>query len=176
MCVLIFSVINPINSVVPVLLLLWFSHYIMFDSLWPPWTIAHQSPLSMEFSRQEYWSGLLFPLPGNLPYHAFLKRLQFCTGFGQDFLSGCLYSIQICSWVNASQYLWTKSLPFVISRWEVSLRLICFLHIGTQMCACVLSRFSCVQLFAALWSGSSVHGILQARILEWVAMPSSRGS
>ena len=30
-------------------------------------TIAHQSHLSMEFSRQEYWSGLLFPLPGNLP-------------------------------------------------------------------------------------------------------------
>ena len=32
-----------------------------------PWTIAHQSPLSMGFSRQEYWSGLLFPSPGDLP-------------------------------------------------------------------------------------------------------------
>ena len=32
-----------------------------------PWTTAHQAPLSMEFSRQEYWSGLLFPSPGNLP-------------------------------------------------------------------------------------------------------------
>ena len=30
-------------------------------------TVAHQSPLSMEFSRQEYWSGLPFPLPGDLP-------------------------------------------------------------------------------------------------------------
>ena len=29
-----------------------------------PWTEAHQAPLSMEFSRQEYWSGLLFPSPG----------------------------------------------------------------------------------------------------------------
>ena len=28
-----------------------------------PWTVAHQAPLSMEFSRQEYWSGLLFPTP-----------------------------------------------------------------------------------------------------------------
>ena len=28
-----------------------------------PWTIAHQGPLSMEFSRQEYWSGLPFPSP-----------------------------------------------------------------------------------------------------------------
>ena len=32
-----------------------------------PWTVALQSPLSMEFSRQEYRSGLPFPTPGNLP-------------------------------------------------------------------------------------------------------------
>ena len=32
-----------------------------------PWTIAHQTPPSMEFSRQEYWSGLPFPSPGDLP-------------------------------------------------------------------------------------------------------------
>ena len=31
------------------------------------WTIAHQTPLSLGFSRQEYWSGLLFLPPGNLP-------------------------------------------------------------------------------------------------------------
>ena len=31
------------------------------------WTVAHQAPLSMGFSRQEYWSGLLFPSPGDLP-------------------------------------------------------------------------------------------------------------
>jgi len=29
--------------------------------------IAHQAPLSMGFSRQEYWRGLLFPSPGDLP-------------------------------------------------------------------------------------------------------------
>ena len=33
-----------------------------------PWTVAHQAPLSMGFSRQEYWSGLPFPSPGDLPY------------------------------------------------------------------------------------------------------------
>ena len=32
-----------------------------------PWTVAHQASLSMEFSRQEYWSGLPFPPPGYLP-------------------------------------------------------------------------------------------------------------
>ena len=31
------------------------------------WTVAHQAPLSMEFSRQEYWSGLTFHTPGDLP-------------------------------------------------------------------------------------------------------------
>ena len=31
------------------------------------WTVAHQVPLSMGFSRQEYWSGLQFPSPGDLP-------------------------------------------------------------------------------------------------------------
>ena len=31
-----------------------------------PWTVAHQAPLSMGFFRQEYWSGLLFPSPGDL--------------------------------------------------------------------------------------------------------------
>ena len=31
------------------------------------WTVARQAPLSMEFSRQEYWSGLLFSPPGDLP-------------------------------------------------------------------------------------------------------------
>ena len=31
------------------------------------WTAAHQAPLSMGFSRQAYWNGLLFPPPGNLP-------------------------------------------------------------------------------------------------------------
>ena len=32
-----------------------------------PWTVAHQAPPSMGFSRQEYWSGLPFPPPGDLP-------------------------------------------------------------------------------------------------------------
>ena len=32
-----------------------------------PWTVARQAPMSMGFSRQEYWSGLPFPSPGDLP-------------------------------------------------------------------------------------------------------------
>ena len=36
-------------------------------TLTTPWTMACQAPLSMGFSREEYWSGLPFPLPGDLP-------------------------------------------------------------------------------------------------------------
>ena len=35
--------------------------------LFTPWTVAHQAPLSMGFSRQEYWNGLPFFSPGDLP-------------------------------------------------------------------------------------------------------------
>ena len=41
-----------------------FSHVQLFATLW---TVAHQAPLSMGFSSQEYWSGLPFPSPGDLP-------------------------------------------------------------------------------------------------------------
>ena len=49
------------------MLLLLLSH---FSRVWlfaTPWTVACQAPLSTEFSRQEYWSGLPFPSPGDLP-------------------------------------------------------------------------------------------------------------
>ena len=39
-----------------------------------PWTVAHQAPLSMGFSRQEYWSGLPFPSPGDLPHPGIKRR------------------------------------------------------------------------------------------------------
>ena len=42
-----------------------FSHVQLFAT---PWIAAYQASLSMEFSRQEYWRGLPFPTPGDLPY------------------------------------------------------------------------------------------------------------
>ena len=42
----------------------------MLSRVWlsaTPWTVAHQAPLSMEFSRQEYWSRLPYPPPGDFP-------------------------------------------------------------------------------------------------------------
>ena len=41
-----------------------FSHIQLFETAW---TVVHQAPLFMGFSRQEYWSGLSFPSPEDLP-------------------------------------------------------------------------------------------------------------
>ena len=44
-----------------------FSRSVVPDSFVTPWTVACQAPLSMGFPRVEYWSGLPFPPPGDLP-------------------------------------------------------------------------------------------------------------
>ena len=49
------------------ILLLLFSHSVISNIFATLWTVAYQSLLSMGFSRQEYWSGLPFPPPRDLP-------------------------------------------------------------------------------------------------------------
>ena len=45
----------------------WCSVTRLCPTLVTPWTVASQAPLSTGFSRHEYWSGLPFPSPGDLP-------------------------------------------------------------------------------------------------------------
>ena len=45
----------------------FYAHPVMSNCFATLWAVAHQAPLSMEFSRQEYWSGLPCPSPGDLP-------------------------------------------------------------------------------------------------------------
>ena len=47
--------------------MLLLSHLVTSNSSANSWTVAHQAPLSTGFPRQKYWSGLLFPFPGDLP-------------------------------------------------------------------------------------------------------------
>ena len=49
------------------MLLLLLSHFSRVRLCVTPWTIARQAPLSMGFSRQEFWNGLPCPPPGDLP-------------------------------------------------------------------------------------------------------------
>ena len=53
-----------------------------------PLTIAHQTPLSMEFSRQEHWRGLPFPTPGDLPNPIELESLASPVLAGGFFTTG----------------------------------------------------------------------------------------
>ena len=50
------------------------SRFWLFWLFATPGTVAHQAPLSMGFSRQEYWSGLPFPSPGDLPNPGIKRR------------------------------------------------------------------------------------------------------
>ena len=52
------------------------SHVQLFAT---PWTVAYQASLSMGFSRQEYWSGLPFPSPGDLPDPGIKPSLRHCS-------------------------------------------------------------------------------------------------
>ena len=53
---------------------MYVSHSVVSNSFVTPWTVARQAPLSMKFSRQEYWSGLPFPSPADLPYPGIKPR------------------------------------------------------------------------------------------------------
>ena len=65
-----------------------------------PWTAAHQALLFMELSRQEYWSGLSFPSPGDLPHPgiepefpaspALRRRFYLCATWGVSLQAGTI--------------------------------------------------------------------------------------
>ena len=57
---------NPLSR--PILRIWWWLLLTPVRLFATPWTIAHQVPLPLGFPKQEYWSGLPFPPPGNLPH------------------------------------------------------------------------------------------------------------
>ena len=132
----------------------------LLSSVWlfaiPGRTVAYQVPPSMEFSRQEYWSGLPFPSPGESSWPR--NRTQV----------SCIPGRRFTIWATRELYC------------------VCFRYTAkwfnyTYICACMHAKSlqSCLTLCNPMDCsppGSSVHGILQARTLEWVAIPSFRGS
>ena len=75
-------------------MLLLCSRQVMFSSFVTLWTVALRAPLSMEFPRQEYWSVLPFPSPGDLPnpgtelmYPAVAGRFFITEPPGKPFIS-----------------------------------------------------------------------------------------
>ena len=98
-----------------------------------PWTVARQAPLSMGFSRQEYWSGLPFPSPGDLLDPGIEPR------------SPSLQADSLPPEPAGKPKIHESESRSVVSK--------------------SLQPYGC-----------TVHGILQARKLQWVAFPFSRGS
>ena len=73
----------------------------MSDTFVAPWTVAHQALLSMEFPRQEYWSGLPFPSPGDLSDPGIGPRPPVLAG-GSLPLSHQRSPTLTCSWASSS--------------------------------------------------------------------------
>ena len=96
-----------------------------------PWTVAHQAPLSMGFSRQEYWSGLPFPSPGDL--------LDPGTEPGSPTLQADSLPSEPAGKLTKVKVKVVQSCPTLCDPMDL------------------------------------VHGVLQARILEWEAFPFFRG-
>ena len=93
-------------------------------TLCDPWTVAHQAPLTMKFSRQEYWSGLPFPSPGDLPNRGTEPG---CPGLQADSLLpeplSCLHTplnwSEIKSWgASGGLGLWWEDSVHIRSRTE----------------------------------------------------------
>ena len=136
-----------------------------------PWTITYQTPLSMGFSKQEYWSGFPFLSPGDLPDPGIKPR---SPALQADALPseppGKPKNVQITVQLHSFHILarlCSKSFKGVIS---YTLR------------ACLKNESEVAQSCPTLWdpmncnlSDSSVHGIFQAIVLEWIAVSFSRG-
>ena len=103
-----------------------------------PWIVAYQAPLCMGFPRQEYWSVLPCPPPGDLPN----------PGIEPTSLAAPVLQVDSLplSYQKESESEVPQSYPTLCDPMDGSL------------------------------PGSTIHGIFQARILEWAAISFSRGS
>ena len=114
-----------------------FSHVQLFAILW---TVARQVPLSMGFSRQEYWNWLVCPPPEDLPDPGIEPVSLMSSAVGGGFFT-------------------TSTTWDIKSESEVA-----------QSCLTLCNPMDCSL------PGSSVYGIFQARVLEWVAISFFGGS
>ena len=76
-----------------------------------PWTVAHQAPLPMEFSRQEYWNGVAFPPPMDLP-NSGIKPMSLAS----PTLAGGFFTTS-ASWEISYTYMQTQKCIYSSSIW-----------------------------------------------------------
>ena len=69
-----------------------------------PWTVARQAPLPMGFPRSEYWSGLPFPPPGDLPVPEIEPTSLLCPALaGRFFTTAANWEAQITEHIKTNQ-------------------------------------------------------------------------
>ena len=167
------------------------SRSVVSNSFATPWTVAYQAPQSMEFSRQEYWSGLPFPSPGDLPDSGTepgspalwsdtspseppgkpLKRfinsaLNWQTATAKS-LQSCL---TLCNPIDVSPP--GSSAPGILQARTLEWVAISFSNAWKRKVKVKLLR-SCLTLSDPMdhsLPGPSIHGIFQAIVLEWGAI------
>jgi len=82
-----------------------------------PWTEAHPAPLSMQFPRQEYWSGLRFPSPGDLTHPGFELRSQ--PKYGNSLCPSMDEQIRdICKYYSATKLRKVYDLWYMNRSWR----------------------------------------------------------
>ena len=131
-----------------------------------PWTVAHQAPLSMGFSRQEYWSGLPFSSPGYLPDPGIEPRspaLQADALTSEHFLSLPFLGVEgVGRWglyvsdgqICVFQEVWNSELTSLLLKWKSLLSVLTDLNVKTD-------------LWQQHWS--PLHKWLLLLIFGWVA-------
>ena len=137
-----------------------FSHVHLCATLW---TVACQAPLSMGCSRQEYWSGLPCPPPGDLSDPG-IESMSLTS----PALAGKFFTTST-TW--EAIYIHENSLILRINfKYWLYFKIIC--------CCCFSVANSCptvCNLMDSSTPGSSIQAFFQTRILEWVAISFSRG-
>ena len=93
------------------LLLLLLSHFSCVRFCVTLWTAAHQAPLSMGFSRQEYWSGLPCPPPGDLPDPGFEPASLSPALAGGFFTTGATRASLVAQLVKSLPAMWETWVP-----------------------------------------------------------------
>ena len=94
--------------------------YSVLSCVWPfatPQTVIHRAPLSMKFSTQEYWSGLPFPSPGDLPDPGIKPTFLVSPALASDFFTTVpprkLFTVSDIYFVHNSLYL-LSSTPILL--------------------------------------------------------------
>ena len=144
-----------------------------------PWTVVRQASLSMGFSRQEYWSRLPFPPPGDLPDPGIEPRTpalqadSFTIWATREAHGARLPGFSSKLWHRPAGCPWTSPKNSPRASVFPSVKLVFNSgtpHVLTLSCWTLYNPRDCSP------PGSSVLGVSQARILERVAISSSRGS